>query len=142
MTGPPLAEAWRETVRRQGPDPAKWSWGRMHRATFEHALATTGERSAVLNLSDVPRGGDGTTVNATAGGERQTNGASFREIIDLSDWDRSVMINVPGNSAQPLSPHYGDLLPLWADGRYHPMLFSRAAVDRHATARLVLRPAP
>ncbi len=142
LTGPPLAEAWRETVRRQGPDPAKWSWGRMHRATFEHALATTAERSAVLNLADVPRGGDGTTVNATAGGERQTNGASFREIIDLADWDRSVMINVPGNSAQPLSPHYGDLLPLWADGRYHPMLFSRAAVDRHATARLVLRPAP
>jgi penicillin amidase len=141
LTGPSLGEAWREMARRQGPDPANWSWGRAHRAVFEHALATTPERRAVLNLADVPRGGDGTTVNATAGGERQTNGASFREIIDVADWDRSVMINTPGNSAQPLSPHYGDLLPLWADGRYHPMLFSRAAVTRHATARLVLRPA-
>jgi penicillin amidase len=141
LTGPSLGEAWREMVRQQGPDPAKWSWGRAHRAVFEHALATTAERRGVLNLADVPRGGDATTVNATAGGERQTNGASFREIIDVSDWDRSVMINVPGNSAQPLSPHYGDLLPLWADGRYHPMLFSRAAVTRHTTARLVLRPA-
>jgi penicillin G amidase len=141
LTGPLLGDAWRETVRQQGPDPAKWSWGRSHRAVFDHALATTPERRAVMNLADVPRGGDGTTVNATAGGERQTNGASFREIVDVSDWDRSVMINVPGNSAQPLSPHYGDLLPLWADGRYHPMLFSRAAVTRHATARLVLRPA-
>lgn len=141
LTGPALAEAWREMARQQGSDPAKWSWGRAHRAVFEHALATTPERRAVLNLADVPRGGDGTTVNATAGGERQTNGASFREILDVADWDRSVMINTPGNSAQPLSPHYGDLLPLWADGRYHPMLFSRAAVTRHATARLVLRPA-
>ncbi|MGH9331572.1 MAG: penicillin acylase family protein, partial [Vicinamibacterales bacterium] len=141
LTGAALAEAWREAVRRFGPDPARWSWGQAHRARFEHALATTPERRAILNLTDLPRGGDGTTVNATGSGERQTSGASFREIIDVADWDRSVMINVPGNSGQPLSPHYGDLLPLWADGRYHPMLFSREAVHRHAAARLVLRPA-
>jgi penicillin G amidase len=142
LAGAPLGEAWRETQRRLGPDSTKWSWGRLHRAQFDHALATTPERRAVLSLTDVPRGGDGTTVNATGSGELQTSGASFREIIDLSDWDRSVMINVPGNSGQPLSPNYGDLLPLWADGRYHPMLFSRGAVFRHAAARLVLRPAP
>lgn len=142
LAGAPLAEAWRETKRRLGPDSTKWSWGQLHRARFDHALATTPERRAVLSLTDVPRGGDGTTVNATGSGELQTSGASFREIIDLSDWDRSVMINVPGNSGQPLSPNYGDLLPLWADGRYHPMLFSRGAVYRHAAARLVLRPAP
>jgi penicillin amidase len=142
LAGAPLAEAWRETQRRLGPDSTKWSWGRLHRARFDHALATTPDRREVLSLTDVPRGGDGTTVNATGSGELQTSGASFREIIDLSDWDRSVMINVPGNSGQPLSPNYSDLLPLWADGRYHPMLFSRGAIYRHAAARLVLRPAP
>jgi penicillin amidase len=141
LTGAPLGDAFREAQRRMGADPARWSWGRIHRAQFDHPLATTPERRAILSLADVPRGGDGTTVNATGSGERQTSGASFREIIDLSDWDRSVMINVPGNSGQPLSPNYANLLPLWADGRYHPMLFSRGAVFRHATARLLLRPA-
>ncbi len=53
-------------------------------------------------LGPVERPGDGNTVNATSGAAfRQTNGASYREILDLSDWDRSVMTNVPG-PAQPL----------------------------------------
>jgi penicillin G amidase len=94
-----------------------------------------------LNLRDVPRGGDGTTPNATGYGARQTAGASFREVIDVADWDRSMTINVPGASGQPASSHYDDLLPLWAEGRYHPLPYSRAAVDASAAARLVLRPA-
>jgi penicillin amidase len=140
LTGPALADAWKEAERRMGPDPAAWAWGRLHRARFDHALATTDERRDALNLPDVPRGGDGTTINATGAGARQTSGASFRAIFDVGQWDRSVMINVPGSSGQPESPHYGDLRPLWAEGRYHPMAFSRAAVERHAAARLVLVP--
>jgi penicillin amidase len=124
-----------------GADPAAWAWGRLHRARFEHPLASTAERRALMDLGDVPRGGDGTTPFATGSAFRQTSGASFREVIDLADWDRSTMTNVPGQSGQPGSPHYGDLLPLWADGRYHPMPFTRQAVERHASARLVLVPA-
>jgi acyl-homoserine lactone acylase PvdQ len=37
---------------------------------------------------------------------------------DLSNWDNSVAVNVPGQSGQPTSPHYSDLLPLWSEGRY------------------------
>ena len=36
---------------------------------------------------------------------------------------------------------YDDLLPLWAEARYHPMLFSRAAVEKAAESRLRLAPA-
>jgi penicillin amidase len=59
----------------------------------------------------------------------------------VSNWDSSVMTNVPGQSGQPGSPHYADLFPLWAEGQYHPMLFSRAAVEKHAATRLKLVPA-
>jgi penicillin amidase len=142
LTGPALEEAWREAAERMGPDPARWAWGRIHRACFEHPLAFTSERREVMSLADVPRGGDGTTPNATGNGPRQTSGASYREVLDLSDWDRSVTINVPGLSGQPRSPHYGDLLPLWADGRYHPLVFSREAVEKYAAERLRLVPAP
>jgi penicillin amidase len=62
-------------------------------------------------------------------------------VIDVSDWDRSMTINVPGLSGQPGSPHYADLLPLWAEGQYHPLPFSRAAVAAAAAQRLVLVPA-
>jgi penicillin amidase len=140
LTGAALEEAWREATERMGPDPAEWAWGRIHRAAFEHPLAFTPARREVMSLADVPRGGDATTPNATGNGPRQTAGASYREVLDLSDWDRSVTINVPGLSGQPESPHYGDLLPLWADGRYHPLPFSREAVEKYAAGRLRLVP--
>jgi penicillin amidase len=141
LLGPALGAAWRELAGRLGPDPASWSWGKMHRASFEHSLAGLPALQAVLNTPDVPRGGDSTTPNATGSGARQTAGASFREIIDVADWDRSMAINVPGESGQPGSPHYADLLRLWADGQYHPLPFSRSAVETYAAHRLMLLPA-
>ncbi len=70
----------------------------------------------------------------------QAAGASYREIFDLSDWDSSVGINVPGQSGQPGSKHYDDLLPLWSTGRYFPLNYSKMAVDAATTDVLQLVP--
>jgi penicillin amidase len=123
-----------------GADAATWAWGTIHRASLEHPLASTPARREIFNLPDAPRSGDGNTPFATGAGSRQTSGASFREVIDLADWDLSTTINVPGESAQPTSRFYGNLLPLWAAEQYHPMVYSRAAVLANAAATLVLRP--
>lgn len=125
-----LAVAVGRLRQEQGTDPATWSWGASNRMTFEHPLVD------VFDAGAVARPGDATTVNV--GGRR--HGASFREILDFSDWDRSVATSVPGQSGQPGSPHYADLLPLWQEGEYFPLLFSRAAVERHAEHRLLLLP--
>src|SRR4029077_857563 len=135
-----------------GPDPSAWRLSELHQAHFKHMLAvpvkaqhgesaTVGVQTpavetlkdqpsnrtaitAVFNLPSVPRDGDAFTPIATGGPNyQQTTGASYRQIIDLSDWDRSVATSVPGQSGQPASPHYGDLLPLWAKGEYFPLLF-------------------
>jgi len=82
-------------------------------------------------------------VNATSfegGSFQQEAGASYREILDTSDWDRSLAVNTPGQSGQPGSPHYSDLLPLWDKGQYFPLLYSREAVERGAKDRLLLNP--
>jgi penicillin amidase len=71
---------------------------------------------------------------------RQTNGASWREVLDVGDWDRSLMTNVPSESGDPTSRHYADLLTDWAAGRYHPMPFTRKAVEAATEERIVLRP--
>ena len=131
-------EAGRKTL---GPDPDAWRWGALHTTPFHHPLATTPERKAVFDLPTVERGGGGETVNSAAGfGFEATHGASFREILDVADWDRSVAVNVPGQSGQPGSPHYGDLLPFWSEGLYFPFLFSREKIEKAATERLVLAP--
>ena len=140
LLGAPLDEAWREATRQMGTDAGTWAWGRIHRAFLEHPLASTPARREIFNLPDAPRSGDGNTPLATGAGSRQTSGASFREVIDLADWDSSTTINVPGQSAQPTSRFYGNLLPLWAAEQYHPMVYSRAAVLANAAATLVLTP--
>jgi penicillin amidase len=116
---------------------SRWRWGALHRAEFRHPLA------AEFNLPAVPRGGDGNTVNATgfATDFRQITGASYRQIFDVGQWDNSVGINVPGQSGRPGSPHYGDLLAMWAAGEYFPLAYSREAVERYAASRLLLEPA-
>jgi penicillin amidase len=136
-----LEEAVKEARERLGDDASKWRWGKLHVATFTHSLSTDAERRALFNLPPVERGGDGNTVNNTSGSNfRQNHGASFREILDVSDWDRSVATSVPGQSGQPGSKHYGDLLPLWAEGKYFPLLYSKQKVEAMAKQRLTLEP--
>ena len=136
-----LDEAITDLKSKLGNDMKKWRWGDLHIAEFKHPLSTNDSRRAVFDLKPVSRGGDGNTVNATGGARfTQRSGASFREILDLSDWDKSVAINVPGQSAQPGSTHYGDLLPLWAEGKYFPLLYSRERIEKNAAQRLLLQP--
>ena len=65
-------------------------------------------------------------------------GASFSQIIDLADWDRSVVTNAPGQSGSPGSPHFADLAKLWAAGEYVPLMFSERAVQAGAETTLTL----
>ena len=112
------------------------TWGDLHRVEFRHPL-----NDARFNRGSVARPGDGYTVNATSGSHfRQTSGASYREIIDVADWDRSVTTNTPGESGDPESKHYDDLLQEWASGRYHPLPFSRKAVEAATEEKIVLEP--
>ena len=99
--------------------------------------------AALTDPEPVSRPGDDYTVNATGyplGSFDQISGASYREILDLSDWNHSVAVNVPGQSGQPGSPHYSDLIPLWSEGKYFPLLYSRGAVEKEAADKLVLQP--
>ena len=58
----------------------------------------------------------------------------------MADWDSSVSTNTPGESGDPASPHYRDLADGWANGVYHPLPFSRKAVEAAAAERIVLAP--
>lgn len=111
-------------------------WGSLHQITFRHPV---GARQ--FDRGPVNRPGDGNTVNATSGTNfKQSSGASYREILDVADWDRSVTTNTPGESGDPSSKHYSDLLDDWANGRYHPLPYSRKAVEAATDERILLTP--
>jgi penicillin amidase len=127
-----------------GADPKNWTWGQVHHASFIHPLGSIAPVAKELfNRGPVSRPGENTTVDATYFGGAsfdQLAGASYREIFDLSDWDNGVGVNVPGQSGQPGSPHYDDLLSLWTQGKYFPLSYSKHAVDRETTDVLELKP--
>ncbi len=126
-----------------GADPGRWAWGLLHTIRFRHPLAGQPGATSLFDIGSFSRPGDEYAVNATGTeGDSwdQVSGASYREILDTSDWDKSVAINTPGQSGQPGSPHYSDLVKVWDAGRYFPLVYSRRAVEEATTDRLVLKP--
>jgi penicillin G amidase len=125
-----------------GADLPSWRWGDLHRATFSHPVAVDEPTRALFDRGPLRRPGYGYTVNMTGGGDfEQRDGASFREVLDVADWDRSVATSAPGQSGAPASPHFDDLIPYWTEGRYFPLAFSRQKVEAVTEAVLVLEPA-
>jgi len=139
-----LQTAEQKLAVRLGPDSKNWAWGNLHRVSFKHPLDHIAPAAdALFDRGPFPRPGDNSTVDATYFGGAsfdQLSGASYREIFDLSDWDNAVAVNVPGQSGQPGSAHYDDLLPLWIRGQYFPLRYSKLAVDRDTTDVLELKP--
>lgn len=139
-----LQLAVRDVESRFGKNTDSWRYGdaAFHHIRYTHELsqAVNANLRKKLDLAPQPRGGYGYTVNNTSNGNRQTSGASFRIIADTGDWDRSVGTNTPGQSGNPDDPHYANLYPLWANGRYFPIFFSREKVDSVAESILILMP--
>ncbi len=122
-----LVKAIAQLTKEQGSNWNEWRYGRMHTRDFPHPFVPA------FDLPTVERGGGNGAVGA--------DGATYREIMDVADWDRSVVTNVPGQSGQPESKFYGNLLPLWDRGEYFPLVYTRGRVDGEAAHKMTLRPA-
>ncbi|MBI3823747.1 MAG: penicillin acylase family protein [Planctomycetes bacterium] len=118
-------------------------WGQLHTATFKHPLASRNPAYAkAFNVGPFERTGDGNTPNNTRYDSdfKQIHGATYRHLFDLADWDKGLATSAPGQSGQFGSPHYADLAPLWANGEYFPLAYSREKVEKVTRHRLILQP--
>ncbi len=140
-----LTEAVSYLKQRLGADPGAWQWGKLHRLKLAHPMGAVKPLNLIFNGPEVGIGGDTATPLQTAYVPHQPYGASawapsYRQIVDLADLTRSLSVHPVGQSGHPGSKHYLDLFPLWSKGEFHPMLFSREAVEAHAEAKLQLTP--
>jgi penicillin amidase len=62
-------------------------------------------------------------------------------VVDVGRWDNSWAVNHPGQSGDPASSHYRDLVQLWLKGDYFPLQYTRPAVEKVTEHRIVLVPA-
>jgi len=151
-----LSRAIDTTEKLLGKRWSRWEWGDLHVALFEHPISSVVDDALArrLQVGPVPVGGGDEVVGDTGfviddpdakiadlrAAFQVASGASFRQVIDVGSWDRSLVINNPGQSGDPDSPHYRDLIRPWARGRAVPMLFSRARVEAAVEQRITCRP--
>src|SRR3990172_8509546 len=142
-----LEAAVNDLSGRFGNNMARWRWGDLHGATFENqSLGQSGILPIELIFNRGPVEADGTiaTVNNTGYDANEPYSVvtvpSYRQVVDLADFNRSVSIHTTGQSGHPFQAHYDDMIPMWRDGRYHSMLWARSAIEASAEAHLALTP--
>lgn len=97
-----------------GPDPTTWTWGRLHQ---REVPSFTG--ADALGYGPYPAGGDPWTVDAAGGGMTASFGPTWRLVVAWENGGAGTteMIYPGGQSEDPTSPWYDNLIPLWRDGR-------------------------
>lgn len=119
-----LNDALAELTEAYGSDMTKWRWGDAHPAV--HGSQPLGGIPLIGGFfnREVEVGGSNFTLL------RQSNrlsdprpyvsrhGAAYRAVYDLANPENSRYIISTGQSGNAFSPHYADLLPLWAAGKY------------------------
>lgn len=134
-------------VKKFGKDVTKWDWSVLHSATFRNA--TLGESGIsiienIFNRGPYPVTGGESIVNATGWDiydSFEVNWLpSMRMIVDLSDLNNSLTVHTTGQSGHAYSPHYDDMIPMWAGLEYYPMRWSETTVNEDAEGVLILSP--
>ncbi len=142
-----LKDAVDDLTKRLGPDMPRWKWGNVHTATFRNqSLGKSGIApiEALLNRGPVPVNGTGEVVNNTPFSIMRpyevTVLPSYRQVIDLADFTKSLSMHTTGQSGHTYHKHYDDMILYWRDVKYHPMLWTPEQVERAAVATLILKP--
>jgi penicillin amidase len=109
-----------------GGAPATWTWGRVHTRSFPSLTGAHG-----LGYGPRAAGGDPFTEDAADGGTNASTGPSWRMIAALSPAGVSAQGVYPGGQSEnPASPWYANLVELWWDGKYLPVPAPGAAAGR------------
>lgn len=97
-----------------GGAPSTWTWGRLHSRSFPSITGAPG-----LGYGPRAAGGDPFTEDAADGGLVSRTGPSWRMTASLSSGGVTAQGVYPGGQSEnPASPWYANLVPLWWDGAY------------------------
>lgn len=145
-----LERALNELSKTLGSDMTAWDWGRLHKTQYTHfpfssvklspgmPYVDDGFLSTVFDRSLRSSGGNNTVNVAPVSFDKDTkylqfSGPMYRQVVDLGDGAASVFVQGTGQSGNPLSAHYDDLIPIHRKGQYLPM----AAPTSDASLRLM-----
>jgi penicillin amidase len=104
-------------VKKHGPIGPDWAWSKHKQTGVRHLIPGMD----ALSRLNIPIGGGGSIVNAST----TKTGPSWRFIVELSKTGNPKAFGVypGGQSGNPGSSHYDDLIDTWAKGELKPLLF-------------------
>jgi len=142
-----LSTAVRGLREERGPQHRKWAWGDVRPLTLKHPMGRNRLLARVFNIDPFPWGGDTTTIGHAKPDPREPTAnplviASMRMVLDVGAWDESRFSMPGGQSGNPFSPHYDDLLRLWRRGGGVPIVWSEDRIQEAAATTLRLLPEP
>jgi acyl-homoserine-lactone acylase len=144
-----LADAVILCEKRMGTDPAKWQWGRLLHYDFRHDISEEmplGLLKDYLNPGMYPAGGDWNTINVAGfsladGMFEVSEIPAMRLIVNFGEDEPAHLVSVPGQSGNPSSPHYRDMLKdYFITGENHPLVFKEVNVRKQYKDVLTLIP--
>lgn len=140
-----LADTVRELRQAYGADEAGWAWGRVRPLWLAHPFGDKKPLDRVFNVGPMAVGGDATTIAQAAVDPLEptanaTGISTMRMVVEQGDWEAARFILLGGQSGNPLSPHYDDMVPLWARGEGVPIHWAPEAVRDAARYVLTLLP--
>ncbi len=141
-----LTRALAMLTARQGADMKNWRWGRENVAVLRHKLYSHIPLLDRLSDLSVESSGDFYTLDRGGGMDddahpfARSHGPGYRGIYDLANPDASRFMIATGESGHIFSRHYGDLAPLWNEGRSIPLSGSEDELRRQGAEELVFKP--
>ncbi|MFH1983707.1 MAG: penicillin acylase family protein [Pseudomonadota bacterium] len=144
-----VAGAWQKTLTHLsgllGNDPAKWTWGKVHRVEYVHPIGRKKPLDKIFNIGPL----------AAEGGNEVPNFMGFRfspaphhiyicpstrRIIDFGAPEQSVGINPTGQSGYFFNENYDDQAVPFVEGEYRRQLLAREDVMAQKVSSLRLMP--
>ncbi|WP_248284782.1 penicillin acylase family protein, partial [Pedobacter fastidiosus] len=110
--------------RRFGPINKDWNWANVKQTNVPHLAKIPGFGSKVLMI-----GGAKSTINALG----ESNGPSWRMVIELGKTPKGHGVYPGGQSGNPGSKFYDNMIDTWASGKLYDLFYMQSADDKSGT---------
>lgn len=128
-----LKEALADGEKLQGSRVPRWDYGRYNLLRVENpVIGKLPLIGGYFDIGPIPMSGSSTTVKQTT----RRLGPSMRMVIDLSNFDNSLINVTTGESGNVFSSHYMDQWDAYYAGKSYPMEFDNV----HASSVLTVNP--
>lgn len=145
MVAQSLVAAVKMCEEKMGRDQKNWKWGILHTYHWKHDFTKkTRFFHDYFNRGPFTASGDVHTLNVTTftwGENFDTwNIPAMRMVVDFGKSEPASFLTVPGQSGNPSSPHYDDMIPYFLNEKAHPMPFKSENIAKQYQDVLELLP--